>query len=63
MELVIKNTGKGFEWYGTCEACGKRCDNHYLQGQIGGNYVIEKKFGHLHCLQSGLWKNAAVINN
>lgn len=59
--LIIKNTGKGYEWFGLCEVCHKRCDNHFQQckkNNSGGNSI--GKFGHVDCLKEGKWINSAV---
>jgi hypothetical protein len=58
--LIIKNTGKGFEWYGNCEVCGNRCDHHYKQWtpSHGGNKV--GKFGHKECLKINGFELATV---
>jgi hypothetical protein len=48
MGLEIKETGRGTDWFGVCEVCRKRCDNHYIAN-------LDNKmatFGHSECLTS-----------
>lgn len=58
--LIIKNTGRGFDWFGNCEVCDKRCDHHYKQLTPchGGHSV--GKFGHKECLKIGEFYNAII---
>jgi len=59
MELTIKNTGRGFDRFGACEVCKKRCDNHYYQS---GSPTGGGLFGHADCLKSGSWVDAKLIH-
>ena len=58
MGLEVKETGKGADWFGTCEVCGKRCDNHYMQRVTGAE---KARFGHLGCVRSGAYADAKII--
>lgn len=66
-EYRIKSTGKGEDWYGRCERCGKPCSCHYKQqyrrkGQKSPDW-IDFGFGHAECLRYGDWEQAPVEHN
>ena len=59
--LILKNTHRGQDWYGNCEECGKKCDNHYKQwvpSKGGGHDIV--KWGHLECLKKGIFEDAKI---
>ena len=59
----IKSTGRGFDYYGPCEVCGNRCDQHYKR-QVGlSQGWLTKAWGHLKCLKTGEWADVTVEHN
>lgn len=63
MERRIKNTGKGHDWYGGCERCGKHCSTHYKQQLKTKGGWINSAYGHLECIQEGDYMDATVIHH
>ena len=57
----IVSTGKGADWYGNCERCGKYCSEHFKQQfKIDGGWGVAG-FGHAKCLQTGAYKNTQIV--
>lgn len=56
----IKNTGKGSDWYGDCERCGKKCSPHYKQQTKHSGGWSTAGFGHVDCLRTGEFSDAPV---
>ena len=53
----VQETGKGYDWFGPCEICGNRCDNHYMQ-RVNGSAMA--RFGHLDCVRLGDFVDAKI---
>ena len=52
----IITTGKGFDWYGACERCGKYCHEHYKTQIQPANTIFPQNwtngaYGHKSCLE------------
>lgn len=61
LERRIVSTGRGSDWYGNCERCGKHCGEHFKQQvKSEGGWTVGG-FGHIHCLQTGKYINAPVV--
>ena len=59
-DVRIKSTGRGADWYGNCERCGKHCATHYKQQRKHSQGWSISGFGHVECLRNGDWANAPV---
>ena len=59
-DVRIKNTGRGADWYGKCERCGKHCSTHYKQQRKISSGWLNSGYGHIDCLKKGDYINAYV---
>lgn len=59
-DVRIKNTGRGADWYGKCERCGKPCATHYKQQRKITTGWLNAGFGHVECLRNGDYDAAPV---
>lgn len=60
-DVRIKATGRGPEWYGKCERCGKPCVHHYKQQRKISTGWLNAGYGHIACLRNGDYVNAPVV--
>ena len=50
-ERRITSTGKGPDWFGTCDQCGKYCGEHFkCQTKISTGW-LNGAYGHKDCLE------------
>lgn len=50
-ERRIVTTGKGSDWFGKCDQCGKHCSEHYKCQTKHGSGWTNGAYGHKECLE------------
>ena len=58
----IKSTGRGSDWYGVCDQCGKKAGLIYKQQTRHGRGFTNSAFGHAECLKFGAFVDAPVVD-